>query len=77
MTRSDLLVMWTLYDHPKDYPSAFVARKWHIGRGTATPTPTLLASPQLEDLREAMQRMGLTCLTRAPDDDTAIIETWL
>ena len=73
----DPLVLWTIYDHPKDYPTAFVARKFLIGRGTATATTTLLASPQLEDLREAMQRMGLTCLTRMPDDDAVIVETWI
>jgi hypothetical protein len=69
--------MWTIYDHPKDYPTAFIARKWLIGQGMMMATTTLLASPQLEDLREAMRRMGLTCLTRMPDDDAAIIETWL
>jgi len=71
------LLMWTIYDHPADHPTAFVARKWRIERGGPVPTGTVLITPVLDDLRDVMMQMGLTCLTRMTDDDPKIVETWL
>jgi hypothetical protein len=31
------LAMWTIYDHPKDFPEHFVARKWLITGGEDRP----------------------------------------
>lgn len=73
---SDALSMWTVYDHPSDFPNGFIAREWITSGSEPQPTDVVIVAP-LETIRKNLQRMGLVCLTRAPDDDPAIVETWL
>ena len=68
-----MLPIWTVYDHPADYPACWVARKW-IGE---EPTDAVMVAPTLELLRKWLADMGLVCMDRHPDDDPAIKETWL
>jgi hypothetical protein len=72
-----MLAMWTIYDHPTDHPTAFIARKWMVDESGPHPTTDALISNVLGDLRSALRAMGLTVLTRSPDDDPKIVETWL
>lgn len=67
------MISWTIYDHPRDYPDSYVARKF-IGKD---PTQEHIISGDLEFLRECMSRLGLTKLNRAPQDDSVIMEIWL
>lgn len=69
--------LWTIYDHPSDWPDGYIARKHLVIDGTGGPTPHVLTCEQLEPLREQMRMMGLACLTRSPEDDPVIVETWL
>lgn len=71
------LEMWTVYDHPRDYPQGYIARKFVADANGARPTPEVITSPTLALIRESMMRMGRVCLTRDPQDDPNIIETWL
>ena len=73
----DTLSMWTIYDHPKDYPDTYVARRWEVGPTGAMATRVLMTSEDLGWLREQMEDMGLTCLARVDGDDSKIVETWL
>jgi hypothetical protein len=68
------LRQYTIYDHPRDYPDAFVVRAWEIGPGTMTPGQPRTA-PTLEAARKLIPP-GLYCLGRAADDDSTIVETW-
>lgn len=71
------LPIWTVYDHPKDYPTQLVARLWKL---TGEPTPIVLTADTLDALREAIQDATdfvLTPLPRQPHDDPCIVETWL
>lgn len=70
---TNALPIWTLYDHPRDYPTEYVARLF-IGE---KPTDQVLTSKSLDLLRSEMVARGLSCLTRSPGDDPKIIETWL
>lgn len=74
---TELLVLWTIYDHPRDYPNAFVARRWVVERGGERATDTLMTSDTLDWLRDQMLDMGLYRLPRDPADDPSIVETWL
>ena len=65
------LDIWTVYDHPRDYPDHYVARLW---RGE-TPTETVLRASTLAELH-AMLPAGLARLSRMEDDDPVIVETW-
>jgi len=67
------LVMWTIYDHPSDWPNFYVARKW-IGE---EPMNVVLLDADLDRLRETLARKGLVKLMRNEGDDPVILETWL
>jgi len=73
-----MLYMWTIYDHPRDYPICFVARKWEIGpHGATMPTDHICFGATLEEVRSLLPK-GLICIRRDPvKDDPNIVETWL
>lgn len=73
---SDKLAIWTVYDHPSDYPNAFVA---HLSEVDATGAVSGFAifSENLDELRAALASQGLIKLTRSQEDDPKIIEVWL
>jgi hypothetical protein len=71
------LIMWVIYDSPKDARMArFVARKFEIGPGTVTPTRDAFEGDTLEEMRSLLPP-GLHRLAREPGDDPVIVETWL
>lgn len=76
---SNELPMWTVYDHPLDYPSGYIARKWIVAPDHSEPIRTneVVTHTDLYELRELMINRGLMCLARSPEDDPAIVETWL
>lgn len=71
-----MLSMWTVYDHPKDYPDGYIARRHEAGNGVSNPTADVVTG-DLALIREAMTRCGLYCMKRAPSDDLRILETWM
>jgi hypothetical protein len=72
-----VLNMWTVYDHPRDFPDSHVARRFECGGGTE-PVPTRdVVKGELPAIREAFARCGLVCLTRNDGDEPQIVETWL
>jgi hypothetical protein len=71
------LSMWTIYDHPSDYPNTYIARRAEIGRGVIVHTTDTILDQDLEKLRAQLSLRGLVCLTRDPGDDPKIIEVWL
>lgn len=75
--RGDPLPMWTVYDHPSDYPNCFVARQMLVYRDGSQETTQIMISPDLQSIREQMVWRGLTCLGRQPGDDPVIVEVWL
>ena len=68
-----MLKIWTIYDHPTDYPDNFVARLFLLDK----PTTYLVIASTLDDLRGAMREAGLIQLDRSPGDDPKIVETWM
>lgn len=77
MNEGDTLKMWTVYNHPSDFPNSYVARLFRIGAGQAIATATVLLSDDLELLRKDLASAGLVRLSRAEGDDSVILETWL
>lgn len=72
--------LWTVYDHPSDYPIGFVARRFTL----AGATDQCLTAPTLEQLRDAIavadqiEGRGLrACLARHQRDDAKIVEVWI
>jgi len=70
--------MWTVYDHPKDYPDKYVARRFDVGRDGTKMSNSIIIAGDLEVLRTILAiEMQLTCLPRSKDDDAVILETWV
>jgi hypothetical protein len=74
---SDGLNIWTIYDHPTDYPYWYVTRLSIVKGGEPEITSIVLYSEDLEELRDVMRQQGLTCLARFDEDDPKIVEVWL
>lgn len=72
----DRLPIFTITDHPKDFPDAYVARL-HLTLPAPEALPLIFKNPDLEAVRAVMRTMGLVKLDRSPEDDPVILETWL
>lgn len=73
---SRALEMWTVYDHPTDYPDGFIARLHLAYDGFAVSTPNTFTGLTLDAVRDQLPR-GLHRIVRSPDDDPKIVETWI
>lgn len=73
------LEMFTIYDHPIDFPDSFAVVQSFATGGKIRRGLTWSGAPTLEEARDWIltARPGLVCLTRHPDDDAVIVETWL
>jgi hypothetical protein len=69
--------IWTIYDHPKDFPNFFVARRWEVEGGSPLATTEIITSTSLERVRNEMETLGLTKLMSTPKDQPHIVEVWL
>lgn len=66
-----MIETWTIYDHPRDYPNGFIARKSIDNK----PTFETKLGSSLESVRKQLPP-GLTRFERDPSDDAVIVETW-
>lgn len=75
----DPLAMWTIYEHPLDFPASFVARKFLVSKGAYAKTDMGYVASTLAGVRQVLTTYhpGLTRLPRNDDDDPFIVETWL
>lgn len=70
------LIMWTIYCRPRDFPNAYVVRRWSVRAGVAIPDPEPTAVTATLSLARSQIPDGLYCLRRDPADEAAIVETW-
>jgi hypothetical protein len=79
VSEQPVLAMWTIYDHPRDFPNHFIARKWDIVSGKQNPVRTeeIRTETELHTLRNYFAGLGLMCLPRMEGDDPTILETWM
>ena len=71
-----MLITYTIYDHPIDYPDKFVIRKFDSGQ----PTLTAYVANTLEEARTIVRHLmpdGGFCFPRDETDDVKIVETWM
>ena len=73
------LVMWTVYEHPKDCPGDYVARKFVITEDFYRSSNESISSRSLRDVRNLLRSLypGLIQLKRPPDDEPNVVEVWL
>lgn len=74
---TDVLSMWVVYEHPKDFPASWVARRWDLRKGHPVATANMIETNSLAEVRALLERMGLTCMPRDPRDEPQIVEVWL
>ena len=78
MNKPEPFVIWTLYDHPSDYPDSYVARRFEVGPDCrVVASAVVVVSESLTAVRESMAVRGLTPLARSRGDDPRIIESWI
>ena len=70
------LQMWTIYDHPSDFPDYFVARVCLNGI-PRDHHHTFETEEELEEMREKFRQRGMVRIERHPTDDPVIMEVWL
>lgn len=75
---SDKLYIYTLFDHPADYPNEYVIRRFLIEAGKSTPEKELFfRSENLKACRVKMIEMGLYRMQADIQDDPVILETYI
>jgi hypothetical protein len=72
----EVLKMWVIYDHPRDFPDCFVARLWHVKAGVTEATIAIRAAGTLSEVR-GMLPMGLVNIGRRIADEPQIVEVWV
>lgn len=74
----DRLEMWTVYDHPRDLPEWFVARKFVVTPAGPQPTTDVMLFKTLQSVRDYFEtHTGLVRLSRFEEDEPQIVEVWL
>ena len=71
------LNIWTVYDHPTDFPDCFVGRR-HTAR--TGPTDDYVTGATAEEVAKKIQereRYVLDFMPRDPSDDPQIIGSWI
>lgn len=75
MNREGVLEQWVIYDHPRDYPLGFIARRWEITPNVLQATGESVKGATLDQVRDQLPR-GLCRLPRFAKDDPFIVEVW-
>lgn len=71
------LVMFVIYDHPKDFPDNFVVRRWLVtGKEQVAALRPHAVVATLEEARASLPA-GMNGIGRRSDDDPVIAEVWL
>ena len=76
-TVEPLLSVWVIFDHPRDCPDMFIARRFTIRPHHVDPTEDVLRAATLDPLREMFMRRGFVRFARDPRDDAKIVESWM
>lgn len=68
--------IYTIYDHPKDYPNHFVMRVFDVSASASTPTGDFTIADTLEEVRKAIPS-ECVCIARDLTDDPVVVESWI
>ena len=73
---SENLVVYVVYDHPKDNPGHFVVRPWSLGNRGFQPSLTATLYDTLEEARKTIPAT-MRRFDRFENDDPCIVEVWI
>jgi hypothetical protein len=76
---SSHLDLYTVFDHPSDFPDYYVVRRFRARAGIVKNDLRAYCFKELAMAREFIQQQWphAVCLGRAAGDDPKILETWL
>lgn len=71
--------LYTVYESPTDYPDKYVVRRWEVEAPDNVPTAknVVMIGSDLNEIRNALQKIGLFVIPRDESDDKKIVETWI
>jgi len=72
----EVLVGWTIYSHPADFPRHIAVRQWWVSDMGLVHRPIVTLCETLDEAREQIPA-GAICFPRDPDDDPVVTETWM
>lgn len=64
--------VWTIYDHPEDYPDSFIARKFLNN----SPTDDIIVSDNLANIEQELEDMGY-CELPVHEPNPQIVSVWM
>lgn len=70
------MLMYVIYDHPRDYPEHFVVRAWSVGFGAVLPLGDPMLTKTLDAARGHVP-WHATNIGRERYDDPVIVEVWM
>ncbi len=74
----DKLYIYTIYDHPSDYPLFYVVRRFAVDEaGPVRDNDPFAINEDIEIIHLILQNMGLVFLYRDPTDDPCIIGSYI
>ncbi len=73
----DKLMIWTVYDHPTDWPDWFVARRFEVAAGECRPTEDVVMTRTLDELRIHFGERGFSFLCRNEGDTPGVLGCYL
>ncbi len=73
------LQMWTIFDHPEDYPTGYIPRRFRtVKGGRMVETADAVTGPTLEAVRRKLAERGLEPdMPLGKDHDTGAVEVWI
>lgn len=74
--KKDGLVMYTIYDHPADFPNNYIVRSWMVKAAKVESGEVIAMCDTLAEARACLPQ-GSTRLPRDVNDDPVIVESWL
>lgn len=76
---SGVLDIWVIFDHPLDFPDSYVVAVQRVGASGVEHLPQRWLRATLEGARDVVQRHHpfAVCLERQPQDDPAVVESWI
>lgn len=70
-----VLPMFTVFAPPAEHPTLFILRRFDVKAGEARRTELYREGRTLDEVR-AQVPYGLVCITRDPNDDPSVVESW-
>jgi hypothetical protein len=83
MSSDGILRIYTVYDHPADFPKDYVVRVWEMRGGEPHKTNEGHRSPDLDIVRSWIEwhahryGVGVVRIERDANDDPVILENWI